>query len=188
MPSLIFRWSDHINYCTFENKLVLLFSTLPMHMTWYTAISRKVVGKVLATIPKGIVGGFELLTVFQRNLKERHAKAMDICLRVLKESNKSRFDSYSRQEQCIDHIQYFLSGLSRAHFSDNLSWNSCRMKFTVQILFSAFLFICYQVFRSEGYMTQYKDKSKNDVSQDSSEKPFKFRWLKLSEITNQLTK
>ena len=41
---------------------------------------------------------------------------MEMCLRVLKESNKSRFDSYSRQEQCIDHIPYYLSGLSRAHF------------------------------------------------------------------------
>ena len=48
-----------------------------------------------------------------------------MCLRVLKESNRSRFDSYSRQEQCIDHIPYYLSGLSRAHFSDNLSRNSC---------------------------------------------------------------
>ena len=46
-------------------------------------------------------------------------------LRVLKESNKSRFDSLSRQKQCIDHITYYLSGLSRTHFSDNLSRNSC---------------------------------------------------------------
>ena len=29
------------------------------------------------------------------------------------------------QEQCIDHIPYYISGLSRAHFSDNLSRNSC---------------------------------------------------------------
>ena len=55
---------------------------------------------------------------------------MDVCLRVLKESNKSRFDSYSRQKQCIDHIPYFLSRLSRAHFSDNLSRNSCIQKNT----------------------------------------------------------
>ena len=68
-----------------------------------------------ATIPKGIVGGFEF-TVLRRNLKELARKAMEICLRVLKESNKSRFDSYSRQEQCIDHIPYYLSGLSRPHF------------------------------------------------------------------------
>ena len=33
-----------------------------------------------------------------------------MCLRVLKESNKSRFDSYSCQKHCIDHIPYYLSG------------------------------------------------------------------------------
>ena len=44
-----------------------------------------------------------------------------MCLRVLKESNKSRFDSYSRQEQCIDHIPYYLSGLSRAQFMEKAS-------------------------------------------------------------------
>ena len=72
-------------------------------------------GKVHATILKGIVGGFEF-SFFQRNLKELARKAMEMCLRVLKESNKSRFDSYSCQEQCIDHIPYYLLGLSRAHF------------------------------------------------------------------------
>ena len=71
--------------------------------------------KVHATIPKGIVGGFEF-TVLQRNLKELARKAIKMCLQVLTESNKSRFDSYSRQEQCIDHIPYYLSGLSRPHF------------------------------------------------------------------------
>ena len=72
-------------------------------------------GKLHATVLKGIVGGFEF-SFFQRNLKELVRKAMGMCLRVLKESNRSRFDSYSRQEQCIDHIPYYLSGLSRAHF------------------------------------------------------------------------
>ena len=61
------------------------------------------------------MGGFEF-SFFQRNLKELARKAMEMCLRVLKESNKSRFDSYSRQEQCIDHIPYYLSGLPRALF------------------------------------------------------------------------
>ena len=32
------------------------------------------------------------------------------------------------QEQCIDHIPYYLSGLSRALISDNLSRNSCIYK------------------------------------------------------------
>ena len=80
--------------------------------------------KVDATIPKDIVGGFKF-TVLYRNLKELVGKAVEMCLRVLKESSKSRFDRYSRQKQCIDHIPYFLSGLSRAHFSNNLSRNSC---------------------------------------------------------------
>ena len=55
--------------------------------------------KVHATIPKGIVGGFEF-SVLPRNLKELSRKAMDVCFRVLKESNKGRFDSYSRLEEC----------------------------------------------------------------------------------------
>ena len=46
-----------------------------------------------SAIPKLIVGGFEF-TVLQRNLKKMARAAMDVCLRLLKESNKSRFDSY----------------------------------------------------------------------------------------------
>ena len=41
---------------------------------------------------------------------------MEMCLRVLKESNKRRFDSYSRQEQCIDYIPYYLSGIVACTF------------------------------------------------------------------------
>ena len=70
------------------------------------------------TIPKGIVGGFEF-TVHQRNLKEWHERPLTLCLRVLKQSNKSRFDSYGRQEQCIDHIPYYL--VACTFFSDNFS-------------------------------------------------------------------
>ena len=68
-----------------------------------------------ATIPKGIVGGFEF-SVFQRNLKELARKAMEMCFRVLKERNKSRFDSYSRQEQCIDHIPILPLGIVACTF------------------------------------------------------------------------
>ena len=53
-----------------------------------------------------------------KSLKELARKAMKMCFQVLKESSNSRFDSYSRQEQYIDHIPYYLylSGLSRAYF------------------------------------------------------------------------
>ena len=50
---------------------------------------------------------------------------MDVCLRVLKESNKSRFDSYSVRKSAliISHITF---RDCRVHsFSDNLSRNSC---------------------------------------------------------------
>ena len=44
-------------------------------------------------------------------------------------SAKGKQQKWVRQlqtrEQCIDHIPYYLSGLSRAHFSDNPSRNSC---------------------------------------------------------------
>ena len=57
-----------------------------------------------------------LRSLFFKESQDRMAgEAMDLCLRVLKESNKSRFDSGSVREQCIDHIPYYLSGLSRAH-------------------------------------------------------------------------
>ena len=45
---------------------------------------------------------------------------MDICLKVLKESNKTKFDSYSVRNSVLiisQHITFHLSGLSRAHFS-----------------------------------------------------------------------
>ena len=79
--------------------------------------------KVHATIPKGIVGGLEF-SVLQRNLKELARKAMEMCFLVLKEGNKSRFDSYRRRNivLIISHIAF---RDCRVHiFSDNLSRNS----------------------------------------------------------------
>ena len=48
---------------------------------------------------------------------------MGVCLRVLKENNKRRFDSYSVRTSVliISHITF----RDCAHFSDNLSRNSC---------------------------------------------------------------
>ena len=59
---------------------------------------------------------------FERMTRE----SMDICLRVLKESkNVGSTATVVRNSQCIDHIPYYLLGLSRALFSDNLSRSSC---------------------------------------------------------------
>ena len=71
--------------------------------------------KVHATSPKRYCGWFWVHSSSKKF--ERIAwGAMDVCLRVLKESNKSRLDSYSVREKCIDHIPYYLSGLSRPYF------------------------------------------------------------------------
>ena len=52
-------------------------------------------------------------------------EATDVCLRVLKESNKSRFDSY-RVRNSVLIISYITFRDCRVHiFSDNLSRNSC---------------------------------------------------------------
>ena len=57
-------------------------------------------------------------------------EAMEMCFRVLKESNKSRFDSYSvRNSELIE--SHITSRDCRVHiFSDNLSRSSCIRKFS----------------------------------------------------------
>ena len=62
-----------------------------------------------------------LVHCFSKKFQRRAQEAMDVCLRRVKESNESRFDptrfdSYSVKNKNIDHIPYYLSGLSRAQF------------------------------------------------------------------------
>ena len=63
--------------------------------------------KVHATIPIGIVGGFEI-TVLHGNFERIAREAMDVCFRVLKGNSKSRFDSYSVRNSVliISHITF----------------------------------------------------------------------------------
>ena len=63
--------------------------------------------KVHATIPIGIVGGFEI-TVLHGNFERMAREAMDVCFRVLKRNSKSRFDSYSVRNSVliISHITF----------------------------------------------------------------------------------
>ena len=80
----------------------------------FTAISRKVFGKSAPDNPYRYCRWFWVCCSSKKF--ERMARgAMDVCLRVLKESNKRNFDSYCL-EQCIDHIPHYLSGSSGAHF------------------------------------------------------------------------
>ena len=66
-----------------------------------------------------------LSSLFSKKFEGMAGEAVDIRLRVLQESNKSRFDSYSVRNSVliISHITF---RDCRVHiFSDNLSRNSC---------------------------------------------------------------
>ena len=94
--------------------------------TKYAAVSRKV-GKRARDNLEGYCGWFLVHSSLQK-FKRTAREAMDVCLRVLKESNKSRFDSYSVRNSVliISHITFWDC---RVHiFSDNLSRNSCMRK------------------------------------------------------------
>ena len=75
--------------------------------------------KVHATIPKGIVGGFEF-TVHKEIWKNGTRNIWTYVIWVVygmsgKGKQQSRFDSYGVRK-CIAHIPYYLSELSRADF------------------------------------------------------------------------
>ena len=91
-----------------------------VHNAAYIAISGKVVGKSAREYPERYCG---LLWVhcFSKKFERMTREAMDVCLRVLKESSKSRFDSYIVRNSVliISHITFWDC---RMHiFSDNIS-------------------------------------------------------------------
>ena len=61
----------------------------------YTATSRKVVGKSARDYPERYFGWFCVHLSSSRKFERVAPEAMDVCLRVLKKSSKSRFDNYS---------------------------------------------------------------------------------------------
>ena len=52
-------------------------------------------------------------------------EAIDVCLRVLKKSSKSRFDSYSVRESALIMCHIAFRDCRVHSFSDNLPRNSC---------------------------------------------------------------
>ena len=115
-----------------------------------TAILRKVVGKSARDNSERYCGwlwGHFSSKKFERMVRE----ATDICLRVLKGSNNSRFNNYSQYEQFIDHIPYYLSELSRAHFfrqpfSKKLYTFHCQRKIVYCLSRSNFIYMYARVY------------------------------------------
>ena len=94
----------------------------------YAAISRKVVGKSVRDHPERYFGWFSVHSSSSRKFERVAWEALDVRLRVLKKSSKSRFDSYSVRNSVliISHITF---RDCRMHiFSDNLSRNSCMQR------------------------------------------------------------
>lgn len=100
-------------------RVSVLYAAFPRFLRqfdWFTAISRKAVGK---TFPKGIVGILTLRFLDFRisgKFEKMTRNAMDVCFRVLKE-DKRKFDTY-----CVKNR--YLSELSRELLTDSLSQNS----------------------------------------------------------------
>ena len=88
----------------------------------YTAISWKVLGKSVSNNPERYCGWFRV-HCSSKNFERMALQAIDLYLRVLKESKKSRCGSYSVRNSVliISHIAF---RDCRVHiFSDNLSRN-----------------------------------------------------------------
>ena len=122
--SLDEHWALQIRRGTLLSpKLIFFFSK--QFWAWasslhsYTAVSSKVVGESARDNLERYCGWF-LVHCFSKKFQRMARKVMDVCLRGLKESNKSRFDSY------ILIISQITFRDCRVHsFCDNLSRNSC---------------------------------------------------------------
>ena len=82
-----------------ERDCLLFFVFVLFVCLFLSAISRKVVGKSARDNPEKYCGWF-WVPCCPKKLERMAGDAMDICLWVLMESNKSRFDNYSPQEEC----------------------------------------------------------------------------------------
>ena len=100
-------------------RYLFFFGTLVIQVKEYTAISRKVVRKNACDNPERYCGWF-CVHCFSKKFERMARGAMDLFLRVLKESSKSNFDSVL----IISHIT-FRDRRTHIVFSDNVSRNSC---------------------------------------------------------------
>ena len=115
-----------MKFSIFKTKRTVQVVLVYKRMNSTTAISRKVVGKSARDNPERYCGWF-CVHCSSEKFERMAREAMDIRLRVLKEGNKSRFDSYSvrNSELIVSHITF---GDCRVYiFSDNFSRNSCML-------------------------------------------------------------
>ena len=119
--------SDPVQLCLLYVKLCAVRRSNPLPLgLYYTVISRKVVGKSARDNPERHCGWFWVL-FFSKKFERMAQKAMEMCLRVLKESNKSRQLTATVVRNSVLIISHITFWDCHVHiFSDNLSQNSCR--------------------------------------------------------------
>ena len=125
--------SSNIIYSSLPTFPLTCFTLTELRSVWsqgsgyvslYTAVSRKAVGKRARDNPERYCGWF-LVHCFSKKFQRMAREAMDICLRVLKESTKvgSTATVSTTSVLIISHITF---RDCRVHsFCDNLSRNSC---------------------------------------------------------------
>ena len=93
------------SYCCRQS---ILLKVQAVNYLSYTAISRKVVGKSARDHPERYLGWFCVHSSSSRKFERVAREAMEVCLRVLKKSSKSRFDGYSVRSSVliISHISF----------------------------------------------------------------------------------
>ena len=91
---------------------------------WYTAISRKVVGKRARDNAERYCGWF-WVHCSSKKFARMAREAMDICLQLLKERNNRRFGSYSCRNRLLTISHITFRDCCLHIFSVNLSQNSC---------------------------------------------------------------
>ena len=118
------HWSCRSYLCCF---LLALANIRPWPFVPFFQLSlTETLNTKLPTIPKGIVGCVWVHCSLKK-FKRMTGEVMDLCLRVLKESSKSRFDSYSVRNSVLT-ISHNTLRDCRVHiFSDILSRNSCML-------------------------------------------------------------
>ena len=102
----VFRENVTIVLRTFKVNMLVIIN--PSRTTDIQLFRERLSEKVHATIPKGIVGSFEL-SLLQRNLKEWHEMPMDVCFANAKGKQQyRRFDSFGVRNSVliISHITF----------------------------------------------------------------------------------
>ena len=119
------------SYTVYSEKVAGTGHILSFHQ--YTAISRKVVAKSARDNHERYCGWF-WVRCSSKKFERMAQQAVDVCLLVLEESNKRRFDNYTVRNSVLI-VSHITSRACHVHiFAHNLSRNSCILNSVIHLL------------------------------------------------------